>query len=688
MILEPFSDDEKLTKKEREEINKKKENVMKELEKISKDIDNSLPFDEFLEYINMNEKEYIKMIRVNIKKAKVFLKRAPNDIRINAYNPKIMSLHKGNMDIQFILDPYACLKYCVECINKSENGMSKLLREALNELKKGNNAVRERLRVIANKFLNSSEISAQEAVYHILSISLSISSRSTVFINTNRPENRISMLKSDEILQKLEPDSKNVFYEGLIEMYVNRPDEMKNVCLADFASMYNVSKKKTDNDRIIENSDDEDITENESDNKTAPMKMKDGKGWIKKRTKEKIIRYRYFKLHQDPENYYREQLMLFLPWTNEGEDLIHINHEERFELCKDIIQQKRSEYIHREANEFEQALAEHMEKKEDEDDIDDTNIEYDQDKNEFLIYEIGNTEGDIFVEMGINTRTGKVEHCNVPKIIPDTEYQQIMRTKKLFGGISVIVLGDFNQLRPVGDKYIFQFNNSYNALVDSPLWSLFELFELTEIMRQKDDKTFAIALSNIAKGTMTGEDIHLLKSRIASTENLETIEDAIRIFRSNVEVDAYNTKVLANLNTEGATANAYDFCIGDGLVSLKEKVLNNVKNLKTTETYGLPLKIDLEVGAKYTLTVNSDTEDGLVNGACGKLVMIDYGKLQKTNETVPCRIWIKFNEEKTGRKARANFHNVMRNRNINSSLTPIEPHRLLVVAQQKQVVYI
>ena len=56
--------------------------------------------------------------------------------------------------------------------------------------------------------------------------------------------------------------------------------------------------------------------------------------------------------------------MLFLPWTNEEEDLIHINHEERFELYKDIIQQKRSEYIHREANEFEQALEEHMEKKE------------------------------------------------------------------------------------------------------------------------------------------------------------------------------------------------------------------------------------------------------------------------------------------------------------------------------------
>ncbi|CAF4654792.1 unnamed protein product, partial [Rotaria socialis] len=46
--------------------------------------------------------------------------------------------------------------------------------------------------------------------------------------------------------------------------------------------------------------------------------------------------------------------------------------------------------------------------------------------------------------------------------------------------------------------------------------------------------------------------------------------DAIRVFRSNAEVDAYNTKVLTSLNTEGATANAYDFCVGDGQASIKE----------------------------------------------------------------------------------------------------------------------
>jgi hypothetical protein len=98
MILEPFDEDEKLTKKEREEISKNRQNVIKELDKISKDADNSLTFEEFLKHVNMNEEEYIKMIRAELKKAKVFLKRAPNEIRINAYNPMIMSLHKANMD--------------------------------------------------------------------------------------------------------------------------------------------------------------------------------------------------------------------------------------------------------------------------------------------------------------------------------------------------------------------------------------------------------------------------------------------------------------------------------------------------------------------------------------------------------------------------------------------------------------
>ena len=181
------------------------------------------------------------------------------------------------------------------------------------------------------------------------------------------------MVKSNEALQSLEPDSKDVFVHDLIDTYVNRPEEMKNICLTDFASLYNVSKKRSNNVQITDNSDDEEVIESEIDEKSVASKMKNGNGWIKKRMKKKVLRFRNFKLHQDPENYYREQLMLFVPWSNEEEELIYINHEQTFELHKKLIRQKRSEYVHREADEFENACEEQKERAKD-DDIEDANL--------------------------------------------------------------------------------------------------------------------------------------------------------------------------------------------------------------------------------------------------------------------------------------------------------------------------
>ena len=225
------------------------------------------------------------------------------------------------------------------------------------------------------------------------------------------------------------------------------------------------SNNQTNNVQITENSDDKDVIDNENDEKVVAQKMKNGKGWITKRIKKKVIRFRNFKLHQDPENYYREQLMLFLPWSNEEEDLIHINHEETFELYKDLIQQKRSEYVHREANQFEQAFKENMERG-DENNIDDTNIEYDQDNNEFLIYEMGNNEGDIFVEVGINTQTGKAEHFNVPKIKPNSEYQEM--TRRLSDNQRKYTLNAMNLIKN-GDNQFFHFINGGAGVGESTL---------------------------------------------------------------------------------------------------------------------------------------------------------------------------------------------------------------------------
>jgi hypothetical protein len=84
------------------------------------------------------------------------------------------------MDIQFVLDVYACAMYIVSYVSKAQKGMSDLLRNACAEAKEGNSTIKQQVRDIGNKFLNSIEISAQEAVYIILQLPMRKSSRNVV----------------------------------------------------------------------------------------------------------------------------------------------------------------------------------------------------------------------------------------------------------------------------------------------------------------------------------------------------------------------------------------------------------------------------------------------------------------------------------------------------------------------------
>ena len=76
--------------------------------------------------------------------------------------------------------------------------------------------------------------------------------------------------------------------------------------------------------------------------------------------------------------------------------------------------------------------------------------------------------------------------------------QQIMGSKEPFGRITVITVGDLFQLKPVFDRWIFENPNTSFVSLGSNLWvDFFTLFELTDIMRQKDDKLFAELLNRI-----------------------------------------------------------------------------------------------------------------------------------------------------------------------------------------------
>jgi hypothetical protein len=116
------------------------------------------------------------------------------------------------------------------------------MRKTLEESKTNNENITKRLKSISNVFINYAEISVQEAVYNICCQKVSKASRDTIFVNTNLPEERVRIIKCQEDLQKLLPDSTEIYCNGLIGYYVQRPEIWKSICLAEFAANYNKKK--------------------------------------------------------------------------------------------------------------------------------------------------------------------------------------------------------------------------------------------------------------------------------------------------------------------------------------------------------------------------------------------------------------------------------------------------------------
>lgn len=146
------------------------------------------------------------------------------------------------MDIHYVLDPYACATYILSYITKGQRGMSKLLGKATDDAKSGNKDITNRIRHIGNKFLNAVEISAQEAVYLVLQIPRSRSTRDFQFISTSPPDERTFMLKKLDKLKELPDNSADIESNNIIKHYQRRPKQLEKLCLADFVAWFNYVK--------------------------------------------------------------------------------------------------------------------------------------------------------------------------------------------------------------------------------------------------------------------------------------------------------------------------------------------------------------------------------------------------------------------------------------------------------------
>ncbi|XP_036409775.1 ATP-dependent DNA helicase PIF1 [Megalops cyprinoides] len=194
----------------------------------------------------------------------------------------------------------------------------------------------------------------------------------------------------------------------------------------------------------------------------------------------------------------------------------------------------------------------------------------------------------------------------------ETIARSIRRSTEPFGGIQLIVCGDFLQLPPVTKgkerpNFCFQ-AKSWRKCIHVNL-------ELTDVRRQTD-QGFISLLQAVRVGRVTEEvTAQLLKSAYHRIERNGIL--ATRLCTHKDDVELTNENKLQQL---------------PGAVRVFEAVDSDPQLVKTIDAQSpVGRLLQLKVGAQVMLTKNLNVERGLVNGARGVVVSFQPG-----NKGLPC----------------------------------------------------
>ena len=217
-----------------------------------------------------------------------------------------------------------------------------------------------------------------------------------------------------------------------------------------------------------------------------------------------------------------------------------------------------------------------------------------------------------------------------------------MASNEPFGGISLVCFGDLLQLPPVKGNHPFMSVSFWEAkqrlgsVASMDLWQTFTYDELTINMRQSRDVRYGDLLSRARVGTVTDEDVQLLKQRMINTDARATVVEVCDKYNELTELgetptilvprtaqcDEINLAMLSKLGSPVQEVHALDtldtVVDNDSMAKVKkayEKVQEDV-----TRTAGLETTLNLCLGAKVMLKKNKDVEAGLVNGSTGTVV--------------------------------------------------------------------
>ena len=100
----------------------------------------------------------------------------------------------------------------------------------------------------------------------------------------------------------------------------------------------------------------------------------------------------------------------------------------------------------------------------------------------------------------------------------DLVLKAIMQNSSPFGGVSLLVVGDFLQLPPVNQKGVFiKPSKGLYRVYNGWLWGKFKLHELVEIVQQSSDPDYAHLLNRVPEGHQIYNDVTQIKA-LANTD--------------------------------------------------------------------------------------------------------------------------------------------------------------------------
>ena len=249
--------------------------------------------------------------------------------------------------------------------------------------------------------------------------------------------------------------------------------------------------------------------------------------------------------------------------------------------------------------------------------------------------------------------------------------QEIKSNNLLFGGINIIAVGDLYQLKPVMGQFVFENYRCNYGLLASNLWTEnFKIYELTQIMRQKDDQQFAQLLNRLRTGHQTEHDIQLLKNTKITNKQLKHNNSIPHFYPTLEQVNLHNKKITQNQKHFTIESKSTDILPSSISKLLETSIHTAISKRKINHTGGLPESIILITNQQYDLISNINVEDGLINGTQCIIKFIQTTQRNK-NDLTPYVVWVQFENTDIAINHRQKYSYLYTNSKINKQWTPL-----------------